>query len=104
MTKEINTSTVYRYSVDDTRLIGSQEIQENFNPISDYIEYYVYDLNNNILVDFTNGFPGYKLIDNKRPNNNNEFFIYNIAYALPSNNKYSGIYFSQYKFIPHKLF
>jgi len=45
----INTDTVSRYSSDDVRLIGSQEIQNYFDPNSDYVEYYVYDIGGTLL-------------------------------------------------------
>ena len=36
----INTTTVSRYSVEDTNLIASRNLQEDFGGTSDYIEYY----------------------------------------------------------------
>jgi hypothetical protein len=55
-----STSNVSRYSSDDTNLIGSQNIQESFDIYNDYIEYYVYDINGNILdVDYE--YVSYKL-------------------------------------------
>ena len=45
----INTDTVSRYSPDDVRLIGSQEIQNYFDPNNDYVEYYVYDIGGTLL-------------------------------------------------------
>jgi len=44
-----NTDVINRYSPEDISLIGIQEIQEYFNPETDYIEYYVYDKGNNLL-------------------------------------------------------
>lgn len=44
-----NTDTISRYSSDDVRLIGSQEIQNYFDPNSDYVEYYVYDIGGTLL-------------------------------------------------------
>ena len=35
------------YSYDDTSLISSFEVANTFNPTSNYIEYFIYDLNNN---------------------------------------------------------
>ena len=45
-----DTNTISRYSSDDVRLIGSQEIQNYFDPNSDYVEYYVYDIGGTLLV------------------------------------------------------
>ena len=42
-------STVSRYSSEDTNLIQSNRIQENFGGENDYIEYYVYDIGGNLL-------------------------------------------------------
>jgi hypothetical protein len=44
-----NTDTISRYSSDDIRLIGSQEIQNYFDPNKDYVEYYVYDIGGTLL-------------------------------------------------------
>ncbi len=53
------------YSLDDTSLITSNDVDVSFNPEVDYIEYYVFSLNNNIFFENTEGFPRYKLIDNQ---------------------------------------
>lgn len=45
----INTTTVTRYSSDDTNLISSQNLQENFGGAGDYIEYYIYAAGGNLL-------------------------------------------------------
>jgi hypothetical protein len=45
----INTTTVSRYSVEDTNLIASRNLQEDFGGTNDYIEYYVYDIVGNLL-------------------------------------------------------
>jgi hypothetical protein len=45
----VNTTTVSRYSVEDTNLIASRNLQEDFGGTNDYIEYYVYDIAGNIL-------------------------------------------------------
>jgi len=49
-----DTNTISRYSSDDVRLIGSQEIQNYFDPNSDYVEYYVYDIGGTLLgIDYS---------------------------------------------------
>ena len=45
----LNTTQVSRYTADDLRLITSQKIQKSFGAPNDYIEYYVYDIGNNLL-------------------------------------------------------
>jgi hypothetical protein len=45
----LNTTQVSRYAIDDLRLIASQKIKKNFSPSEDYIEYYVYDIGDNLL-------------------------------------------------------
>ena len=52
------------YSVDDTSLITNVEVQTSFNPSTDKIAYFVYDLNQNLLYSNVNGYRGYSLIDN----------------------------------------
>ena len=53
------------YSFNDVTLINAQSIQSTFNPQTDYIEYFIYSLSNNILYSDIDGFPYYKLIDNQ---------------------------------------
>jgi len=45
----LSTTTISRYSSEDTNLIISQKLQENFGGTNDYIEYYVYDAGGNLL-------------------------------------------------------
>jgi hypothetical protein len=53
------------YSFDDTSLISNFDVNNSFIPPSNYIEYFIYDLNGNILYNNENGsFKGYSLIDN----------------------------------------
>lgn len=52
------------YSTSDTSLITSFNVDTTFNPQVDYLEYFIYDLNGNILTQNVSGYPGYKLIDN----------------------------------------
>ena len=39
------------YSSNDIVLINAQSVQTTFNPSTDYVEYFVYDLDQNILPD-----------------------------------------------------
>jgi hypothetical protein len=59
-----NTFELQEYSVDDISLITNIEVQTSFNPSIDKIEYFIYDLNQNIIYSDVNGYRGYKLIDN----------------------------------------
>jgi hypothetical protein len=52
------------YSVEDNSLITSFNVDTTFNPQVDYLEYFIYDLNGNILVQNVSGYPGYTLVDN----------------------------------------
>ena len=58
------TFELQEYSISDSSLINSFNIDTTFDTQTDYLEYFVYDLNNNILIQNTSGYPGYKLIDN----------------------------------------
>jgi hypothetical protein len=52
------------YSVSDTSLITSIETENSFDPTTDHIEYFIYDLNGNILTSNVFGYNGYRLLDN----------------------------------------
>ena len=45
----LNTTTVSRYSAEDTNLIATRNLQENFGGTNDYIEYFIYDAGGNLL-------------------------------------------------------
>ena len=53
------------YSSADTSLISSLDISSEFDPNFDYLEYFVYDLNNNIVFQNTSGYPNFTLLDNQ---------------------------------------
>jgi hypothetical protein len=56
----LSTTTVSRYSNEDTNLISSKKLQENFGGENDYIEYYAYDIGGTLL--YTNyNYLSYKL-------------------------------------------
>ena len=57
------TFELQEYSSEDTSLITNLESQTSFNPQTDKVEYFIYDLNNQLLYEDLN-FSGYKLIDN----------------------------------------
>ena len=59
-----NTFEAQSYSIQDESLITSINIESAFNPTTDVIEYFIYDLNGDIIFLNTSGWPGYNLIDN----------------------------------------
>ena len=60
-----NTFEFQEYSIEDTSLINSNQFETSFDPNNNYIEYFVYDLNNNIVFSNETGFPNYTLEDNQ---------------------------------------
>ena len=83
------------YSISDSSLINSTTIETSFNPSTDLIEYFIYDINNNILFENVNGFPGYKLIDNN--------IVINPEEALKSLGYSEGQFNTLYNFVSPKL-
>ena len=83
------------YSSNDLNLIVSTEVETYFDPTTDYIEYYVYDLGGNIIVSNIFDFPGYKLI-------NNQVSIDPIA-DLAAYGYEQGSYNTLYNFLKRKL-
>lgn len=80
------------YSSNDETLISNFEIQKIFDPNSNYIEYYIYDLNQNILYSNENGsFRGYSLIDNQ--------IILNPQADLEAEGYTEGQYYTVYNFL-----
>jgi hypothetical protein len=45
----LSTQEISRYNVEDTNLLSSNLIQENFGQSNDYIEYFIYDAGGNLL-------------------------------------------------------
>jgi hypothetical protein len=60
-----NTFEFQEYSSNDTSLINSNTFETIFDPQKDHIEYFIYDLNNNILFSNEIGYPNYSIIDNQ---------------------------------------
>jgi hypothetical protein len=50
-----------RYPSDDIRLIGVGEIQNYFNPNTDYVEYFIYDISGNSLLNLDYSYSKFKL-------------------------------------------
>ena len=51
------------YSIEDNSLIFNTNVDSVFNPTLDIIEYFVYDLNNQIVYSNVTGYPGYSIND-----------------------------------------
>ena len=81
----LNSSTISRYSTQDTNLIASQEIQDDFGASNDYIEYYIYDIGGNLL-NSTYNYSDFKLPSNSSltppPNSSTS----NTTNSIPSTN------------------
>ena len=58
------TFELQEYSSSDIELISVTDVYDTFDPNNDYLEYFIYDLNNTILYSNVAGYPNYKLIDN----------------------------------------
>ena len=52
------------YSTQDTDLIIATDVFDTFDPTIDHIEYFIYDLNGNILYANDDSYPAYSLLDN----------------------------------------
>ena len=59
-----NTLQLQNYSVEDESLISNTEVSVTFDSFQDYLEYFILDLNKNILFSNTAGYPNYKIQDN----------------------------------------
>jgi hypothetical protein len=91
-----NTLQLQNYSPEDESLISNFTEQDIiFNPSEDYIEYFVLDLNQNILFSNIAGYPNFKLRDNLvtiDPQNDLELQGYT-----------EGQYYTIYNFLKRKL-
>ena len=83
------------YSLEDQSLISSLDVDNSFNPAQDYLEYFIYNLNGDILSQNTSGYPSFTLLDNQivlDPENN-----------LRSAGFDEGTYNTLYNFLSNKL-
>jgi len=95
----LNTTTVSRYSSEDTNLISSRILQENFGETGDYIEVYLYDIGNNLLSTNYN-YLSYKLPSdatlkpgtNTQPNTTGNIQTTNIGVVSTLSNPISSLY------------
>jgi hypothetical protein len=56
-----NTFQLQNYTVADESLISYYTEDVTFDPTEDYLEYFILDLNKNILFSNTAGYPNYKI-------------------------------------------
>jgi len=83
------------YSVTDRELISTTTSEVNFDPNEDYIEYFIYDSNDNILASNVFGFPNYRIIDGS--------VTIDPQKDLESYSFQEGKYFTTYNFLKRKL-
>jgi hypothetical protein len=60
-----NTFEYQEYSNNDIALINENNIDVTFDPNQDYIEYFAYDLNGNIVIENVTNYPYYSLLNNQ---------------------------------------
>jgi hypothetical protein len=73
-----NTLQLQNYSSADESLISNSIINIAFNPSEDYLEYFILDLNQNVLFGNTAGYPGYQIQDRERKGNHKDLKKVNI--------------------------
>ena len=91
------------YSTQDTSLISNFTVEPTFNPPNNYVTYFIYDLNNNVVFANDTNFEGYNIIDQEiyiDPENDLRtagFDIgqYNVVYNF-INNEASSSFFQRY--------
>lgn len=90
-----NTLQLQNYSPEDEALISNFTQDISFDPAEDYLEYFILDLNQNILFSNTAGYPGYTIQDGNvviYPQENLEAQGYD-----------EGQYYTIYNFLKRKL-
>jgi hypothetical protein len=90
-----NTLQLQNYSSEDENLISNFTQNVNFNPSEDYLEYFILDLNQNILFSNTSGYPGYTIQDGN--------IVINPQLDLESQGYDEGQYYTIYNFLKRKL-
>jgi len=91
------------YSTQDTSLISNFTVEPTFDPSTNYVTYFIYDLNGNVVFASETNFQGYNLIDQEvyiDPENDLRsagFDIgqYNVVYNF-INNEVSSSFFQRY--------
>jgi hypothetical protein len=95
--QNINPQTfeLQEYSQEDTSLIISTDVFDTFDPTIDHIEYFIYDLNGNILYENVAGYSQYSLIDNN--------LVIDPENDLKSQGFLEGNYNTLYNFLKYRL-
>jgi len=95
----IDSTIVSRYNNDDINLIFSQEIQQDFGDENDYIEYYIYDIEGNLLnsdIDYRSfKLPNNSSLKPQTPpslNITNTTLVNNIGIVSNTNNQSGSLY------------
>ena len=89
------TFELQEYSTSDNSFITSFNVDTTFNPQTDYLEYFIYNLNGDLLTENISGYPGYKLIDNN--------IVLNPEEDLKAYGYNEGQYNTLYNFLSRKL-
>jgi len=84
------------YTSEDEILIPNFNKELNFNPNEDYLEYFIYDLNNTLLFFNIDGYNNYKLSDNQ--------LIIDPEKDIKLNEFNIGSFYTLYNFLKHKLY
>ena len=90
-----NTLQLQNYSPADESLISNFTTDITFNTSEDYLEYFILDLNQNILFSNTTGYPGYQIQDNS--------VVIDPQNDLESQGFEEGQYYTIYNFLKRKL-
>jgi len=90
-----NTFEIQTYSQEDNALISSTSTDSTFNSSTDIIEYFIYDLNRNILFENVNGYPSYYI--------NNDVITLTPEENLKDAGFTEGNYNTLYNFLSPKL-
>jgi len=95
--QNINPQTfeLQEYSQEDTSLIISTDVFDTFDPTIDHIEYFIYDLNGNILYANDNSYPAYSILDNT--------LVIDPENDLKSQGFVEGNYNTLYNFLKNRL-
>jgi len=89
------TFELQEYSQQDTSLISTTTTFDTWDSTVDHIEYFIYDLNGNILFNNVTGYPQYSLIDNN--------LVIDPENDLKSQGFLEGNYNTLYNFLKYRL-
>ena len=90
-----NNFQLQNYSSGDESLIQNFSTEVNFNFTQDYLEYFILDLNSNVLYSNTAGYNSYTILDNN--------IVINPQKDLENFGFSEGQYYTVYNFLKRKL-